>query len=120
MMLTTGYALLSFALFYWLLDARPGAAVRERMRLLARPLVIYGMNALFIFAFSGLTAKMLGFIKVQQPDGSELALGRVLFAPIRALPVAPVDSSLIYALLFNAAMFAVAWIMWRKKWFVKV
>lgn len=119
-MLSTGYGLLSFALFYWLLDARPGAAMRERMRLLARPFVIYGMNALFIFAFSGLTAKMLGFIKVQQPDGSELALGRMLYAPIKALPVAPVDSSLIYALLFNAAMFAVAWIMWRNKWFVKV
>ena len=119
-MLTSGYALLSFALFYWLLDARPGAALRERMRLLARPFVIYGMNALFIFAFSGLTAKMLGFIKVQQPDGSELALKGLLFAPIKALPLAAVDSSLIYALLFNAVMFTIAWIMWRNKWFVKV
>jgi hypothetical protein len=39
---------------------------------------------------------------------------------IRALPLAPVNTPLLYALLFNACMFGVAWIMWRKKWFVKV
>jgi hypothetical protein len=63
---------------------------------------------------------MLGFIKFSQPDGSKLALGRMLYAPIRALPIAPVNTSLLYALLFNAFMFGIAWFMWRKKWFVKV
>ncbi|MFD2365037.1 acyltransferase family protein [Pseudoduganella sp. GCM10020061] len=118
--LTTGYALLAFGGAYWLLDAQPSLMLRERTRLLARPFLIYGMNALFIFAFSGLAAKMLGFIKLQQDDGSELALGRVLYAPLRDLPVGAVNSSLLYAILFNAVMFAVAWAMWRKKWFVKV
>ena len=32
----------------------------------------------------------------------------------------PVDASLVFALLFNALMFAIAWAMWRNKWFVKV
>jgi hypothetical protein len=31
-----------------------------------------------------------------------------------------VNASLLHAVLFNACMFAVAWAMWRKKWFVKV
>ncbi|HEY1043395.1 MAG TPA: heparan-alpha-glucosaminide N-acetyltransferase domain-containing protein [Telluria sp.] len=119
-MLSTGYALLAFALSYWLLDARPGLALRERARLLARPFLIYGMNALFIFAFSGLAAKMLGYIKLRQDDGSELALGRALYAPIRDLPIGAVNSSLVYAVLFNTMMFVIAWAMWRKKWFVKV
>ena len=78
------------------------------------------MNALFIFALSGLIAKMLGFIKFAQPDGSKLSLGKLLYAPIRDLPIAPVNTSLLYALLFNAFMFSIAWLMWRKKWFVKV
>ena len=39
---------------------------------------------------------------------------------MRALDIAPVNSSLLYALLFNAAMCAVAWVIWRNKWFVKV
>lgn len=113
---TTGWALLLFAAFYWLLDARPQAIALRW----SKPLTIYGMNALFIFAFSGLVAKLLGFITLAQPDGSRITLAAWLYAPLRALDIAPVNSSLLYALLFNAAMFAVAWFMWRNKWYVKV
>jgi predicted acyltransferase len=74
------------------------------------------MNALFIFAFSSLVAKMLMYI----PAGEAGSLGTALYLPLRGLGIAPVNSSLLYALIFNAAMFAVAWFMWRKKWFVKV
>jgi hypothetical protein len=62
----------------------------------------------------------LVFIQFVQPDGGKISLGRTLYAPIRALPLAPVNTSLLYALLFNACMFGVAWFMWRKKCFVKV
>jgi predicted acyltransferase len=116
----TGWALLAFGSCYWLLDANPHAAVRERAAVWARPFVIYGMNALFIFAFSGFVAKMLGFIKLAQPDGSQLSLGRTLYAPIKALPLGAANTSLLYAILFNACMFAIAYGMWRKRWFVKV
>ncbi|MCC2972830.1 acyltransferase family protein [Massilia sp. IC2-476] len=116
----TGWALLAFGMFYWLLDANPHAFVRERAAVWARPFIIYGMNALFIFAFSGFVAKMLGFIKLDQPDGSQLALGGMLYAPIKALPIGPANTSLLYAILFNACMFAIAYGMWRKRWFVKV
>lgn len=102
----TGWALLLFGAFYWLLD---GAANPIAIRW-SKPFVIYGMNALFIFAFSGLVAKMLGWAK----------LTAALYAPIKALPIGPVNTSLLYALLFNAAMFTVAWAMWRRKWFIKV
>ncbi|MES2318396.1 MAG: heparan-alpha-glucosaminide N-acetyltransferase domain-containing protein [Pseudomonadota bacterium] len=112
---TAGWALLLFSAFYWLLDANPQQQVRDLAARWSKPFIIYGMNALFIFAFSGLVAKMLGFIKI---DG--VSLGALSYAPLRALEIAPVNSSLLYALLFNAAMFAIAWCMWNKKWFVKV
>jgi predicted acyltransferase len=118
--LMTGWALLLFSAFFWLLDVNPHAAVRAAAARWTRPFQIYGMNALFIFAFSGLVAKMFGYIKLAQPDGSQVALGRTLYAPIRELPIGAVNSSLLYALLFNACMFALAWGMWRKRWFVKV
>lgn len=119
-LLMTGWALLIFCAFFWLLDVNPYRALRAAAARWTRPFTIYGMNALFIFAFSGLVAKMLGFIKLEQPDGSTVSLGRSLYAPIRDLPIGAVNSSLLYALLFNAAMFAIAWGMWRRKWFVKV
>jgi len=116
----SGWALLGFSAFYWLLDGSQDAGVRAIATRWSTPFVIYGMNALFIFALSGLIAKMFGFIKFSQADGSQITLGKTLYAPIKALELAPVNTSLLYALLFNALMFLIAYGMWRKRWFVKV
>ncbi len=112
----TGWALLIFGAFYWLIDGSDSSVLREKSRRGLQPFTIYGMNALFIFAFSGLVAKMLGFIKL----GDTQTLKAFIYAPIKALPISPVNASLVFAILFNLAMFAVAWFMWKKKWFVKV
>ena len=47
-------------------------------------------------------------------------LGRVLYAPLRDSGLAPVNASLLHALAFVLVMYAVAWVMYRKQWFVKV
>jgi predicted acyltransferase len=116
----TGWALLLFATFYWLIDGSNVAAVRDHAGRWLRPFTIYGMNALFIFALSGFIAKMMGYIKIAQPDGSVLSLKAVLYAPFQTLPISAVNASLSFAIVFNLVMFAVAWFMWKKKWFVKV
>jgi predicted acyltransferase len=119
-LLMTGLACLAFAAFYWPLDVSPSARVRTFAARWTRPFIIYGMNALFIFAFSGFIAKMLGYVKFAQPDGSLRTLGQALYAPIAALPIGAVNTSLLHAVLFDACMFLIAWGMWRKRWFVKV
>jgi len=111
-----GWANLVFGVFYWLLDAMPLPLARARIARWAHPLVVFGMNALFIFALSGLVAKMLAFIKLGDGNSVKAAL----YAPILALQLAPVNASLLYALGFVAAMYAVAWGLWKKQWFVKV
>jgi predicted acyltransferase len=116
----TGWALLIFAPFYWFIDATDSVAIREVSKKLFLPLTIYGMNALFIFAFSGLVAKMLGIIQITTASGASVPLKTWLFEPIRALPITPVNSSLVFAILFNMVMFLIAWFMWKQKWFVKV
>ncbi len=116
----TGWALLVFSAFYWLIDASSSTALRLRAQRYFLPFTIYGMNALFIFAFSGLVAKMLGFIKFAQDSGTPLTLKGMLYAPLQSLPITPVNASLSFAILFNLAMFFVAWVMWKKKWFIKV
>ena len=105
-----GWANLVFGVFYWLLDAMPLPLARARMARWAHPLVVFGMNALFLFALSGLVAKMLGALK----------LHAALYAPIVALDLAPVNASLLFAIGFVTAMYVVAWVMWKKRWFVKV
>ncbi|MEI6027748.1 MAG: heparan-alpha-glucosaminide N-acetyltransferase domain-containing protein [Betaproteobacteria bacterium] len=152
--LMAGWALLVFGAFFWLMDAAPQARVRSAAARFFQPLVIYGMNALFIFALSGFIAKMMGFIKVPvtvpeavgtaaasasqavaagapaalttqvtavaaQATTMSVSLKAWLYAPLKALPLEPVQASLLWALLFNAAMFIVAWAMWKKRWFIK-
>jgi predicted acyltransferase len=121
----TGWALLIFSIFYWLIDANNSdannsARIRDNAKRIFLPFTIYGMNALFIFALSSLVAKMLNFIKVSSSDGSLIPLKSWLYAPFKTLPLSLENQSLLFAILFNAMMFLVAWFMWKKKWFVKV
>jgi predicted acyltransferase len=111
-----GWALLVFAAFYWLLDAMPQPLARARWARAFHPLIVFGMNALFLFALSGLLAKLLYTVKLA--DGTRL--GRALYAPLRDSSLAPVNASLLHAIAFVLVMYAVAWFMYRKHWFVKV
>jgi predicted acyltransferase len=111
-----GWTLLVFAAFYWLLDAMPRPLARQRWARALHPLVVFGMNALFLFALSGLIAKLLHAIKLA--DGTPL--GRALYAPLRDSGLAPVNASLLHALAFVLVMYAIAWFMYRKRWFIKV
>ena len=106
----TGWSLLGFSAFYWLIDGNGSARLREGSARAALPFTIYGLNALFIFAFSGLIARLVALADLK----------RTLYAPLKALPLSPENTSLAYAIAFNLAMFLVAWAMWRKGWFIKV
>ena len=116
----TGWALLLFSCFYWLMDANAAASLRDKARRVLLPFTIYGLNALFIFALSGLIAKMLGVIKFTSATGDTISLKGMLYAPLQSLPIAPVSASLLFAILFNLMMFLIALLMWKKQWFVKV
>ncbi len=116
----TGWALLVFAVFYWLIDGSDSVQLKTKSQQWVMPLTMYGMNALFIFAFSGLVAKMLGFIKVGGPGGVQVPLKSYLYQFLQALPLSPVNQSLLFAVLFNACFFVLAWYMWRRRWFIKV
>lgn len=112
----SGWACIVFGLFYWLLDAMPLPMARERMARWVKPFVVFGMNALFIFALSGLIGRILGVFKLE----SGLTLKGAIFAPIQASGLAPVDASLSFAIGFVLVMYLIAWTMWKKRWFVKV
>jgi predicted acyltransferase len=99
----TGWSLVAYAAFHAVMDARTFG----RRALL--PLTIYGMNALFIFAFSGFVARLLIMGDTK----------RAIYEPIKSLPVSPDMASLLFAIVFNLAMFGVAWFMWKRKWFVR-
>jgi predicted acyltransferase len=112
----TGWSLAVFAAFHAAMDTAPSAKLRLNARRALLPFVIFGMNALFIFALSGFIGRLLVIAFGDWPTNVKM----LLYTPLRTLPIAPEDASLLYAVLYLAAMFGVAWAMWRKNWFVKV
>jgi predicted acyltransferase len=110
----SGWALVALAFFRALLD-EPNEPLRTRARAALLPLTIFGRNALFLFVLSGLIGRLLVALKVA-PD---VTLKEAIYTPIRSLPLAPENASLLYAAGFLLAMFLVAWLMWRKRWFIR-
>lgn len=115
----TGWSLIVFAVLHTLMDSDPSTAGRTLARRALLPFTIYGMNALFLFALSGFVARLLGVIHVGGDGATAPTLKAWLHAPLQSLPIAPENASLAFAIAFNLAMFAVAWAMWKKRWFVK-
>lgn len=115
-LLMAGWSCLGLGVFYWLADAQPHPRLRERMQHGLQPLVIFGMNALFLFVLSGLVAKLLLFWKV----APNVALKAAIYASMQDWGMSAVNTSLAFALCFVASMYGVAWWMWRNNWFVKV
>jgi predicted acyltransferase len=113
--LMSGWALLAFGTFYWLMDACESVEVRANAQSWFTPFTVFGMNALFIFVLAGLVGRLLVFTKLQG-----VSTKSVLYAPLKSLPLEPRATSLLFALAFTVVMFLIAWIMWKKRWFVKI
>jgi predicted acyltransferase len=108
-----GWSSLWFAAFYWLIDVRG-------VQRWATPFVIYGMNAIVIFVGAGLVAKMMGLIAWQNAAGAKTTLKSWIYANGFTPYASPVNASLGFALAFVAAFLGLGWVLWRKRWFLKI
>jgi len=115
-----GMAMNVFAVCYWLVD------VKGR-KTWAGPFAVYGMNAITVFVLTGLLGRISTLVKVGAENGNPIVLKTWLFGHLKAVferiggPLAtPKNSSLLYALMYVALMYGVAWVMYRRKWFVRL
>jgi len=110
---TAGLALCFLGVCYWLIDIKG-------YRRWAKPFVIFGVNALALFVFSGLMARFLGIIKVTGTEGKEISLQKWIFDSI-FLPIAsPINASLMFAVSFILLWLFLMWLLYRKRIFIKV
>jgi predicted acyltransferase len=112
-LLMGGWALICFASFYWVIDVKGRAGWTT-------PLTIFGMNAITLYVLSELLATLLEVITLGVPAGAPVSLHARMYATMFAPLFGPANASLAYAVTFVAAMFAVGWVMWKKKWFLRV
>jgi predicted acyltransferase len=92
-----------FAAFAWAVDVRGWQRP-------VRPFVILGMNAIAVYMVSELLETQLRVMRC-----ATRSICRV-FAPLAS----PINASLMYALAYTLLMFVVAWVLYRRQWFLKV
>lgn len=119
-LLAGGWSLWGFALFFAALDAAPAQRLTQRLRQFAWPLQAFGMNALFLFVLSGVVGQALVVFQAAGAGGAPVSWKAGLYEPLQRLPLAPENSSLLFALGFVGVMFMVAALMSRRRWFVKL
>jgi len=110
---TTGLALLVLACCYWLIDIKG-------YKRWSRPFVIFGVNALPLFVFSGIMARMLGAYRVASPDGQRVSLQKWIFDNIYLSIAQPIDASLLYAISFILFWLFLMWLLHRHRIYMKV
>ncbi len=110
---TTGWALLTLGALYWVID------VRGR-RAWARPLVVYGVNAITVFVASGLVAKTLVLWRVPGSGGETTSAYNSLYDTLFASWAGPLNGSLAFAAATVLFWLGVTWAMSARRIFIKV
>jgi len=100
--LMSGVALLGMAVCYWVVD------VRQWIRPFT-PFEILGMNAIAAYIVSML-GRSIALMHLFGPNLYEVLLG----------VASPANASLAYAVTWLLVVYAVAWVMYRRRWFLRV
>lgn len=110
---TSGLALLTLGFCYFLIDI-------NGYKRWAKPFVIFGVNALALFVFSGIMARILGIIRVAGPEGKEVTLQQWLYQNLFLSWLEPVNASLAYAVAFILFWLFLMWLLYRRRIFIKL
>lgn len=112
-MFTAGIALQFLGLCYWLIDIKS-------YKRWTKPFLIFGVNALALFVFSGLLARIMGLIKTTRMNGKPGSLQTWIFEHLFLSWASPVNASLAYAIAYIFFWLFLMWLLYRKRIFIKV
>lgn len=107
-LLMAGLDFIVYAAMLWIIDG-------EGYRRFTKPFSIIGMNAIVVYMISELLAGTLDAVRVGGGSLQEFA-----FHGAYAFWLSPANASLLYALTYVLLMYAVAYFMYRKGWFLKI
>ncbi|MBI1761002.1 MAG: DUF5009 domain-containing protein [Acidobacteria bacterium] len=112
-MFTTGLALSLLALCYWSIDIKG-------IKGWTKPFVVFGVNALALYVFSGLLARIFSVIPTIKLDGTPGDLKTWLYEHVFLSWLAPVNASLGYALAYVLLWLGLMTILYQRRIFIKV
>ena len=110
---TAGMGGLLLAGFYWVIEIWGWKAW-------ARPFVVYGMNPLAVFVASSLLSKTLILWQVPLEAGGTTSAYDWLYATVFLPRADPTNASLTFALTHVVTWLAVAWLLHRRRLYIKI
>jgi predicted acyltransferase len=111
--LTAGLALQLLAVCFWLVD------IKGRRRW-ATPFFVFGMNALAVYFLSELFSRLISLITFTRADGSAVDLKTFIYEHAFASWASPVNASLMFACCVVLLWLGVAYVLYRRRIFIKV
>ena len=110
---TAGMAAVALATCMWIID-------EHRVTGWTKPFVIYGMNPIVAFVGSGITARLIYSIFSVESNGKPIALQAWIYQTFYASWLAPRNASLLFAVTFVLVWFAILWVLYRRRIFIKL
>lgn len=113
---TAGIATLCLTLLYYIIDI-------QGYKKWTKLFLIWGVNPMIVFFFSGIIPRVLGSIKVQNPEigGEEISFQTLIYKHgIAPCFENPLNASLAYALSYAVFWSVILWIFYKKKLIFKV
>ncbi len=108
-----GWALVCLAIFYWLIDVKGHSAW-------SKPFVMFGVNAIAVYALAEILAILSGILKVTGSDGTRISVQEWIFKSWFLPFASPINASLAYAIFFDLVMLLFVWALWSRKVVIKV
>ena len=112
MVFTAGWACLVFLLFYWMIEVR-------KLNKLAFPLIVYGMNAITLYVFTGLFVRWVMLSWKVNYNGAVTSLTGYFYKTFAAV-AGPTIGSLLYSTMIIFIGWLVCYWMYRRHLFLKV
>jgi len=105
-----GLATIGLAFFYWIIDV-------QGYKRFTKPFVVYGVNAITVFAFSSIIVRSLNLIKITD---KQISVSTYLYQTFFAPYLSPFNASLAWAVCFNLCWLAILWGMYNRRIFIKI
>lgn len=107
-----GLAVLGLTLLYWLIDV-------QGYKRFTKPFVIFGVNALTVYIFSGIIPRILGMITFKNAEGNLVSLHEYLYNTFFTPYFSPINASLAGGLTYVLIWYVILWLMYRKNIIIK-
>lgn len=109
---TSGLALLTLGFCYYVIDIKG-------YKRWAKPFIIFGVNALALYVFSGILSRLMGMIKLPGADGKAVSLQEWIF-DIYLLIFSPINASLAFAISYVLFWLFLMWLLYRRRIYIRV